>query len=179
MAPDDEDGCDLSLGPNTSDAMKPRVYIETSVISYLASRPTKDRVLMGNMIETRRWWDSSRPSFDAFTSELVREEASAGDVRAAAKRLKILDQLFLLEIRPQADALALSLLAAMALPPKARRDALHVGIAATNGIEYLLTWNCRHLANAMLRTKIETVCRQHGFEPPVICTPLELHEVQP
>jgi hypothetical protein len=159
--------------------MKPTVYIETTVISYLTAWQRKDPSISDDMAATRRWWDHSRESFELFTSAAVVEEAAAGDSTAAAARLAILDTLPELPGSESATALAEALVVHSALPSKARIDALHIAIAAVNGMNYLLTWNCRHLANATLRTKIEQVCRQHGYEPPIICTPKELTEVQP
>jgi hypothetical protein len=131
------------------------------------------------MAATRKWWDQSRQSFELFTSAAVNEEAAAGDSSAAAARLAILASLPELPVTDAVTALAEALVMHSALPSKARVDALHIAIAAVNGMNYLLTWNCRHLANATLRTKIEHVCRQQGYEPPIICTPKELIQVQP
>jgi len=127
---------------------------------------------------TRQWWRSRR-AFELFISELVIEEASAGDEDAARRRLRTLKGLARLPVSDEAKALARTLVARAALPARAEVDALHVAIAALNGMEFLLTWNCRHLANAILRGRIEEVCRMNGIEPPVICTPLELTEVRP
>jgi hypothetical protein len=159
--------------------MKPTVYIETTVVSYLTAWQRKVPSLSDDMAATRKWWDHSRQHFDVFTSAAVNEEAAAGDADAATARLAILATLPDLPITDTATALAETLITHSALPSKARVDALHIAIAAVNGMNYLLTWNCRHLANATLRTKIEQVCRQQGFEPPIICTPKELIEVQP
>src|SRR5690242_3134573 len=114
---------------------KPTVYIETTVVSYLTARPSRDPALNASIILTRQWWDRARPAFDLFASELVADEASAGDADAAADRLAVLTNLPNLRISEQAEALAAALLAEMALPKNARRDALHLGIAAANGID--------------------------------------------
>jgi hypothetical protein len=159
--------------------MKPTVYIETTIVGHLTARLTADAVVAGQMLATRKWWKDSRAHFEIFTSELVLAEASRGDPDAASERLDALAGVPLLSI-PEASAdLADALVARNALPFKARVDAAHVAIAATTGMEYLLTWNCRHLANATLRSRIEQVCRERGFDPPIICTPLELIEVRP
>lgn len=159
--------------------MKRSVYIETSVISYLTARLPKDPVVSGQMELTRWWWEVARESFDLVTSELVLLEAAEGDSQAAAERLAILTTLPRLTIPEKATELAAILVSSAALPAKAAVDALHVAVAALHGVDYLLTWNCKHLANATLRAKIERVCREHDYEPPVICTPPELTEVQP
>ena len=158
--------------------MKPRVYVETSVISYLTAWASRDVVVAGHQQVTRDWWKSSQDRFDVVASELVVQEASAGDLDAAKDRLQVLDMLTLLEITESARDLARQLVVAAAIPAKAAEDALHLAIAATNGIDYLVTWNCRHLANATMRAKIEEVCRDAGYQPPAICTPEELMEVE-
>ena len=123
------------------------------------------------------WWQTCRERFDLVASQLVVREASAGDSRAAQERLDRLAALTLLEVTEEAVTLAQELLTTGAVPEKAAEDALHLAIAVTNGVEYLLTWNCKHLANATMRTKIEDVCRAAGYEPVIICTPEELLEV--
>ena len=107
-------------------------------------------------------------------SSLVLLECGAGDPGAAADRLAALDGVPVLAQTPEAEALAAALLREVPLPGKAAADAMHVAVAAVNGVAYLLTWNCTHIANATLRPRIEAVCRQTGYEPPVICTPKEL-----
>lgn len=158
--------------------MKPKVYIETTVVSYLTARPSRDPIVSGLIASSKLWWKTTSHMYDLCTSELVFEEASAGDSTAASDRLKVLNRLLNLTISNEAERIAEALLAAMALPAKAKNDALHLGIAASNGIDYLLTWNCRHLANATLRGKIQDTCSAVGYEPPIICTPAELMEDQ-
>jgi hypothetical protein len=159
--------------------MKPAVYVETTVISYLTARPSSDPVLNGDLLATRQWWNLARGEFDLYTSSLVVDEAAQGDHQAAEERRKTLATMAEVPITEAARSLAHALVVRNALPSKARVDALHVAIAAAHGMEYLLTWNCRHLANAVLRSRIEGVCRDHGFEPPVICTPPELMGATP
>ena len=156
--------------------MKPRVYIETTVISYLTARPARDVVIAGHQQSTRDWWATASERFELVISELVREEAGAGDPDAGRARLTLLASLALLDATAEAQELAERLVSASAVPEAAIRDAAHIAIAAANGIEYLVTWNFRHIANAVTRTQIESVCRQAGFESPVICTPEELME---
>ena len=126
---------------------------------------------------TQEWWQSRRAMFDLFVSEAVIKEASSGDESAARQRLEEIEGIALLTLTAGAAALAEKLIKELPLPERAVTDAVHVAIAATNGMDYLLTWNCKHLANAVLRSKIEDVCREQGYEPPVICTPQELMEV--
>ncbi|HWB53242.1 MAG TPA: type II toxin-antitoxin system VapC family toxin [Tepidisphaeraceae bacterium] len=126
---------------------------------------------------TRKWWDEARQRFEVLSSEAVRREVAHGDPMAAAERLKKLNEMPLLQLTDTAMDLAERLLAEHALPIKANVDAIHVALAASNSIEYLLTWNCKHLANATMRSKIEQTCRASDYEPPIICTPYELMEV--
>ena len=156
---------------------RPTVYVETTIISYLTAWPSRDLVRAAQQQVTREWWEKRRNDFDLVCSELVEEEAAAGDPTAAAERLKIISTLQFLAAGERAPDLAEELIDALALPGRARADAMHVAIAATNGVDFLLTWNMRHLANAVLRPRIESVCRDKGFEPPTICTPSELMEV--
>jgi predicted nucleic acid-binding protein len=157
--------------------MQPKVYLETTIISYLAARPSRDLIVAANQQLTQDWWQMRRTAFDLFVSEAVVEEASSGDEKAARQRLEEIENIPLLVLTAEAAALAEKLIQALPLPAPAVTDAVHVAIAAANGMDYLLTWNCKHLANAVLRSKIEDTCREYGYEPPVICTPQELMEV--
>jgi predicted nucleic acid-binding protein len=161
----------------TGVTLKASVYIETSVLSYLTARPSNDLRAMANQSTTSDWWETQRPNYRVFASDLVISEAGKGHPEAAQRRLAAITDVPLLQVSPEVQALALALIASHALPPKAEADAYHVALAAVNGIEYLLTWNCTHIANAHTRPKIEATCRALGYEPPVICTPLELLEV--
>ena len=159
--------------------MAQTVYIETTVISYLAAWPSRDLIRAAQQQQTREWWEKSRIHFQLVASELVEREASAGDPTAAAERLRAMADLQMLTITPAAEALTEKIIRKLNFSTRAQPDALHVAIAATNGVDYLLTWNCRHLTNALLRPRIELVCRENGFEPPTLCTPPELMEVKP
>jgi hypothetical protein len=154
----------------------PTVYLETTIPSYLASRPSRDLIVAGNQMLTRRWWKQRRRRFDLFVSQIVMDEAGAGDANAAAKRLRLLRGMRKLNVTDECLALGRTLLARAALPLKAATDALHVATAAVHRMDYLLTWNCAHIANAAMRTGIESVCSTAGYNPPVICTPQELME---
>ncbi|MBZ4193832.1 MAG: type II toxin-antitoxin system VapC family toxin [Candidatus Contendobacter sp.] len=154
---------------------KPKVYIETSVISYLTAWRSRDLVIAGNQETTKEWWDR-RNDFDLFISVFVMEEVSGGDFKAATERLKALEGIPEIEIADQVVIIAEKLLNEASLPSKARVDALHIATAAFGGMDYLLTWNCTHIANPAFRFKIEAVIRSLGYEPPIICTPQELLE---
>ena len=153
--------------------MKPTVYIETTVPSYLTAWQSRDLVRAAHQQITREWW-LKRHEFDLYTSRLVVRECQAGDVRAAADRLASLAGIPLLEHGVDVSTLAEALMRDVALPEKATADSLHIAIAAVHRMKYLLTWNCTHIANVVLRPQIEVVCRTAGFEPPLICTPEEL-----
>lgn len=151
------------------------VYLETSVISYLVARPNqRDLVVAAHQQITREWWTSRRHEFTLFASAVVIEEALRGDPEYAKARMSIIEQLRLADVTRDARALAAQLLLGAALPPRANADALHLSIAAVNGIDNLLTWNCTHLANASILPRVNAICRAAGFEPPYVSTPEEL-----
>jgi len=156
--------------------VKPKVYIETSILSYLTARPSNDIRVVANQSTTIEWWETRRSSFDLFISEFVIAEASLGNPEAAKKRLEAIAELPELSTTNKVRALAKALITEGPIPAKAEVDAFHIAVAAVNGIEYLLTWNCTHIANAVMRPKIEEICRQQSIEPPMICTPQELME---
>ena len=156
--------------------MKPRVYLETSVVSYLVGRLSRDVVVLGNQELTREWWANRRVEYELFISEIVIGEATIGDTELARQRLEIAAELSLLAVTEEAEHLAPLLLRAAGLAPNAETDALHMAVAAVHGMDYLLSWNCSHIANATIRRAIEKQCRVSGYEPPVICTPQELIE---
>ncbi len=159
--------------------MAVRIYIETTFVSYLTARPSRDVVIAGHQQVTHDWWDTRRNHYELCVSELVLDEAGAGETQAAHERLLVLQPMLVIETTTDAFELAEELLRAGALPAKAADDALHIAIVATNSIPYLLTWNCRHLANATMRPVIEGVCIARGLKAPIICTPEELLESMP
>ena len=153
-----------------------RIYLETTVVSYLAARPSRDLRVAAHQQATSEWWTRRRGDFDLFASQLVVEEASAGDQEAASRRLEYLRGLPLLDLTDRTLALAEKLLTDAVVPTEAEQDALHIAVAAVHGMDYLLTWNCRHIANATMRGRIERTCVEAGCDAPVICTPEELLE---
>jgi predicted nucleic acid-binding protein len=150
------------------------VYIETSVISYLTARPSPALLAAAHQQVTREWWDQHRHRFDQFILPLVLEEAARGDPDAAARRLAVLEGFAVLAPTPSAAELVDILIADGALPSVARDDATHVAIAAVHHMNYLVTWNCRHIDNAEAKPLIRSVCAVHGYVCPEICTPEEL-----
>lgn len=153
---------------------KPAVYLETSVVGYATSRPNRDLVVAGHQQVTRDWFSRQAGNYELFVSQLVVSESSGGDEEAVIQRAAFLRSIPLLGITEAAGQLAATLVRSGAVPQKAAEDALHIAVATGHGIDYLLTWNCKHIANAAMRQSIEGVCREAGYEPPVICTPEEL-----
>ena len=156
--------------------MKHRVYLETSIIGYLTSRPSRDLLTAASQQITHEWWNDHRENYELYVSRFVIEECSAGAAVPAQERLDVLAGIPRLTVAEAVGDLSEALLDQVPLPEKANIDALHIAVAAVNGVDYLLTWNCRHIANVALRFQIESVCRSLGFEPPAICTPQELME---
>ena len=153
---------------------KPTVYLETTVISLLTARPTRDVVQTALQQLTRKWWEQRRHRFELFVSDFVLQEAARGDKDAARRRLELAIKLKELAVTPPMEALAARLLKETRLPAKAKQDALHVACAAVHGVDYLLTWNCTHIANAVIVPDVQTVCLLAGYDCPQICTPQEL-----
>jgi hypothetical protein len=158
--------------------MKSKVYIETTIVSYLVASPTRNIIQAAHQQITRQWWER-RDRFELYVSRAVVAEARRGDPDAAARRLGALRGIPRLAGGRRVVDLARDLVRRGVLPVQARMDAAHVGIATANGMEYLLTWNLRHLANATIRGKIEEAVRAAGMVPPIICTPEELMEPKP
>ncbi|MGH9947008.1 MAG: type II toxin-antitoxin system VapC family toxin [Pyrinomonadaceae bacterium] len=154
--------------------MKPTVYLETSIISYLAARPSKDAITAGHQLTTTEWWNIQRANFQIVASELVIQEASLGNAQMASKRIGILKSMTILPVRHAARELAKDLVAANVVPEKAAADALHIAIAAIEKIDFLATWNFKHIANAFMQGRIEEAIHQQGFVPSKICTLEEL-----
>jgi predicted nucleic acid-binding protein len=155
--------------------MKAKVYVETTIVSYLAASPSRDLVVAAHQQVTREWWER-RDRFELFVSQAVVEEAARGDVAAAARRAALLSGIPVLGLGPEVQEFASRLLRTNIVPTKASIDALHIAVAVVNGVDYLVTWNCVHIANAAIRVKIERVSQSASLRAPVICTPEELME---
>ena len=154
--------------------MSETVYIETSIIGYLTARTSNNLILMANVETTREWWDTRRTQFDLYISQTVLDEVARGDSEIASRRLEILRNFPLLEVDEAVQDLAVEFLAKSNLPPKATDDALHIAVATVYGLDYLLTWNCKHIANAQIQKKLAQISLDVGYELPTICTPYEL-----
>ena len=154
--------------------MKPKVYVETSVIGYLTSWPSGDLIIAGRQKITKDWWRDASDNYELMVSELVVRECSAGDQTAIADRLAEIDTLTVITLLKDAEDLAALLLKKGAVPTSEGNDAFHIALAVVNGIDYLLTWNFKHIANASMKSKIYSVCAEAGYSPSTICTPEEL-----
>ena len=154
--------------------MRQLVYIETSIVSYLTAKPSRDLIQLAHQQITREWWEQHRPSFDLCISQLVLDEASKGDSRAAEMRLLALRHISIVPVTDDAIRLAEQMLADSVFPKQAAADALHLSIAACHKAHILLTWNCRHLANALIMDRLRSFADTMGFEAPILCTPEEL-----
>ena len=149
---------------------KPTVYVETSVVSYLTARPTADLLAAAWQKVMLDWWETRSSRFNLYTSEVTVQEAGTGNPKARATRLAALADIPLLPLTDMVDSLAMELIRNAAVPARALNDALHVAVAAVHGVDYLLTWNYRHLDNAETKPAIRETCGQHGYVAPEICT---------
>ena len=150
------------------------LYLDTSVIGYLTIRPSTNLITASNSVITQNWWDTRRQNFTLYISEVVLEELARGDQEIATKRLELISELPLLAINEAVEELAQQFLIKSNLPPKASDDALHIALATVYKVDYLLTWNCKHIANAQIQKKLSQISIESGYELPTICTPYEL-----
>jgi hypothetical protein len=150
------------------------VYLETTFISYLVSRPSRDLLVAAHQQATHDWWIERRQQFECYISQVVLDEARAGDPDEAAKRMAKISGLPVLEVTEEAEWLTTAILSSGAVPPQAVRDAAHIAVAVVHDLDYLLTWNCKHLANAQIMRRIAAACNREGYSMPLICTPEEL-----
>ncbi len=154
--------------------MKPKVYLETTIPSLLTAWPSRNVSIAGQQQTTRDWWNEKRHRYDLFVSVLVMKEVERGDAKAASERIAKLKACRVLPFPKEAEELTRALLLSRLIPLKAEADAAHVATAAVHGMDFLLTWNCRHIANAAIVEKLRGICEREGFPAPVICTPHEL-----
>ena len=154
--------------------MSETVYIETSILGYLTARSTRNLVLAANIEVTKEWWESRRSGFTLYISQVVLDEVTRGDTEIAVKRLELLNGLPLVELNQAVRNLSAQFLLRSNLPAKASDDAVHIAAATVHRLDYLLTWNCKHIANAQIQRKLAEVSLDFGYQLPVICTPYEL-----
>ncbi len=148
--------------------------MESTIPSYYVARPSRDLVTAAHQQITREWWRKRLEDFDVHISDVVIDEVSLGDPEMARQRLELLKSFPLLSATDAARALTDALVKSGPLPQKAVRDAAHIALSAVHGMDFLLTWNCRHIANAEILRKVEAICARHGVKCPVVCTPGEL-----
>jgi hypothetical protein len=154
--------------------MSETVYIETSILGYLTARSSRDLVVAANMEITREWWDRRSSEFQLYSSQAVIKEAALGDTLIATQRLEIVRNLALLDLNQSVLDLAEQFLERSNLPAKADIDAVHIATATIHRMDYLLTWNCKHIANAQIQRKLAEISINLGYELPILCTPYEL-----
>jgi predicted nucleic acid-binding protein len=150
------------------------LYLETSVISYLTARPSRDLVIAAHQQITREWWDNSLFKYQGFISAVVLEEIARGDRQAARLRLAEVENFPLVEIVPEVVELADTYFSSLQIPERARLDAYHLALATWHGLDFLVSWNCTHIVSARVRRTIEEINAHLGFRTPIICTPEEL-----
>ena len=158
---------------------RPTLYVETTIPSYLASRPSRDVIVLAHQQITAEWWTTRRLAFDLRVSELVILEAGRGDPELARARREFLDGIPLLDASSQVGSLAEKYVTELQIPEQARNDAVHLAFATVHEVDYLLTWNCAHLANAVVRRKFQKLNGALRLSSPTICTPEELLESLP
>jgi hypothetical protein len=154
--------------------MKPTVYIETTIPSLLTSRPGKDVQIAAQQIATREWSEKRRERFELYVSREVLKEVGRGDPEAARQRLEALAECKVLAATDTAESLAARILSAGLIPAQSAADAVHIAYAAAHEMDFLLTWNCRHILNAAIERRLAGVCASMGVALPVLCTPAEL-----
>lgn len=153
---------------------KSAVYIETTIPSFLTARPSVNLIVAGKQEVTRQWWEARKDHYHLFLSQYVLDEAAGGASEAAKKRLEAIDEIELLEVDEEVLLLADEIMKTGLIPEKARTDAAHIAVAVRHSMDFLLTWNCTHIANAEILSRINFVVWNAGYFLPTICTPDEL-----
>lgn len=157
--------------------MKKRIYVETTVVSYLTSRPSRNRMIAGHQEATRKLWPALADTYDTYVSALVYQEARRGDLEQSTKRLAAIESFPMLDIDDEARSLAEKIIVGKGIPSEYPEDALHIAVAAVNGIEVVITWNFAHLNNPFTRMMVRQIVEDEGYRCPEICSPEELLEV--
>lgn len=154
--------------------MAETVYLETSIFGYLTARPSQNLILVANAEVTKEWWQVQKENFQLYVSEIVLDEVSRGDKIIASQRVQLVESISTLLVTKNAISLGKQFLTKTNLPQKAELDTLHIAVATVHGLDYLLTWNCKHIANAQIQKKLAQVSNDFGFKLPILCTPYEL-----
>lgn len=157
--------------------MQSSIYIETSVIGYLTSKPSRDLIVAAHQQITGDWWENALRYYNAYISSIVLEEISRGDINVAQLRLEKVSSFPVLEVLPEVRNLADTYFSALDIPEKARADSYHLAIASWHGMDFLVSWNCTHIVNGRIKMMIEEINARQGIRTPIICTPEELMEV--
>jgi hypothetical protein len=153
-----------------------RIYIESTIPSYVVARPARDLLQAARQQLTRDWWEWKRSEHELFTSQIVLDEISSGERAMSEERLRLVSDVVLLDLTEDARALTKTVIISGLLPAHADRDAAHIALATVHRMDMLLTWNCRHIANAAIGARLRKLAESAGFELPVICTPEEMLE---
>ena len=154
--------------------MKPTLYLETTIPSFLTGRPSNNLVVAGKQEVTRQWWEKRKAEYDLFISQLVIDEALRGDPDAAGKRIDAIEGIVSLEIDDEVIQITEKIVEAGVISKKSATDAAHIAVASRHGVDYLMTWNCAHIANAEILGRMSFVVAEAGYYLPIICTPDEL-----
>jgi len=154
--------------------MKYKVYIETSVISYLTARPSRDLIVAAHQESTRIWWSDMKDNFELYISQLVIDEVQKGDFEASSRRMEQINNFRKLNLTNSVTELAFHLVSSKAVPKNSVEDAFHISFSAVHKMDFLLTWNFKHIANAVAKKKIESSVNAFGYKLPLLCSPLEL-----
>jgi len=157
--------------------VKQTLYIETTIVSYLTSRPSRDLVVAAHQQVTREWWQYGLPRFESYVSSVVLNEIKAGDADAAALRMDKVVAFPVLEATSEVEWLAEHYYGNLSIPEKARADCYHLALASWHGMDYLLSWNMAHIVNGVVIRRLQELNALRGIRTPVICTPEELLEV--
>jgi hypothetical protein len=151
-----------------------RIYIESTIPSYVVARPARDLIQAAHQQLTRDWWDLQREKHELFTSQVVLDEIGSGEAAMASQRIELMAEITLLDLTDEANALTKQILGSGLLPATADRDAAHIALATVHEMDILLSWNCRHIANAAIQARLRKLADASGFTLPVLCTPDEL-----
>ena len=151
-----------------------RIYIESTIPSYVVARPARDLLQAARQQLTKDWWDFRRAKHELYTSQVVVDEIADGEAAMAQQRLELMAGIPLLDLTAEANSLTKEILASGLLPADADRDAAHIALATVHEMDILLSWNCRHIANAAIQARLRRLAGEAGFALPVLCTPDEL-----
>ena len=151
-----------------------RIYIESTIPSYVVARPARDLLQAARQQLTIDGWDLKRAKHELFTSQVVLDEITNGEAAMAQQRLDVMAEIRLVDLTDEANALTKEILASGLLPADADRDAAHIALATVHEMDILLSWNCRHIANAAIQARLRRLAEKSGYALPVLCTPDEL-----